>query len=492
MDNINGFSTHPCFLAVMNPVKGDSAAGHPADADSRYGFMTDELRKIGSLQQDTIDWGKLKETALELLSGKAKDIHCLTALILSLLHLGKQDEVPLVLSLLAGFIESWKSTGFPPVSTPRGKKQWGNRLAQISQRLQPFLDAQEFLPQDMGITGSLAALKRLNQEDSWLGEVGISSLIRSIRVVDGVQPARATSAEAAAPAAAMRPTNPGTARKGGTTLADREVRQLCQQLLLHQQTADPDGSFSFRLRRYMIWQGIDSLPPTDANGRIPLMAPPADLRHEYREQLKRGGGEGWWQKLEKSLETSPYWLGGHYLSYRYAVHFSRMDIAQAIEDETRRFFNRHIGLAELGFADKGELIPCVDPETLAWLQESLDHNHPATPSRPQKNYVMPTDDGKIATAPLPADLQAECQAAVEGQSLEAALQAISRYFSQKLEPRNRCYASIALAEVYEKLGLLALSQEQYRQLSVWVNDDVSLKDWEPKLLELLRRRNKHK
>jgi hypothetical protein len=42
--------------------------------------------------------------------------------------------------------------------------------------------------------------------------------------------------------------------------------------------------------------------------------------------------------LERTLETSPYWLSGHYLSYQYAKYLSQADIADAIASEASRFF----------------------------------------------------------------------------------------------------------------------------------------------------------
>lgn len=498
MSTSSSFSTHPIYVAIMSPIKGDSPSGHLAESDSRYNFMMDELRKVGSLQQDTIEWGKLKDKVLELLSGTTKDVHCLAALSLALLHMGKQDDAPLVVGLLAGFIHAWKDSGFPLISTPRGKKQWSNRLTQISQRLVPLLESQEFLPQDIAMREACDRLKQLLTEQEWLGEAGMSVLVRSIRFVDT---ATVLPVQAQAAIISARPGSGGAKSAvpmaSKVTLSDREVRQFCQQLIQHQQLTGHWDEISFRLRRYMIWQGIDNLPVADDSGRIPLMAPPADLRREYQEQLRRGVEGGWWEKLERTLETSPYWLSGHYLSYQYAKYLSQTDIADAIASEASRFFMRHPNIAKLGFSDKGELVPCADADALAWLQQASE-NAKASVSH-HSIYLSPeTNDGDvkrvdgIVYSPLPPDLVKECQAAMEGRPLDVALQVISRHLSQGLEPRSRCYTVIALAEVYEQLGLVALAQEQYRQLSHWVKADVQLQDWEPNLLGLLQGRLKTK
>nr|WP_269808922.1 type VI secretion system domain-containing protein [Enterovibrio nigricans] len=63
---------------------------------------------------------------------------------------------------------------------------------------------------------------------------------------------------------------------------------------------------------------MSSPPEHDADFETPLMPVSAERISEYEDLLNLKADHSLWRKVEQSLTVSPYWIDGHYLSYRIA------------------------------------------------------------------------------------------------------------------------------------------------------------------------------
>lgn len=485
------FENHPAYVAVVAQISEENPAGLPANDSEEYELIIDELRKLGGLHQETIQWAKVQQKAIDLLREKSKDVQCFTGLVLSLLR-SPPVSIPLVLILIVDFFTRWHESGYPSVKVARNKRLWSNRVGQLANYFIPLLEEATFTSLDEPVVECRNRLKQLCSEVEWLAESGLSGITRAIRIMEHAPKASQIVEESIS----TKRTTPSTPPERSTEeiqatqkheMSSREVRTLCERLINHQAVASPYNPLIFRLRRYMLWQGIDALPPVDQEQRLPLPAPPVDLRHEYHEQLHRGVDTELWTRLETSLEKSPYWLTGHRLSHEYALQLGYNDLASVIEEEAVAFFQTFPELVKLSFSDPGTKIPCADEETVKWLES---HVPVVTKEAETQSVVAEEGTGStcdeavhwIIDSPLPTDLVTEALCVLKQEGLEQALQLFAQYLAQDIEPRSRCYAGLALAELYEKTGLEALAAEQYELLAMQVENNIKLEEWEPKLL----------
>ena len=161
--------------------------------------------------------------------------------------------------------------------------------------------------------------------------------------------------------------------------------ELASQLIQHD-TAHPIG---YRLRRYALWSGIETLPSHSAQQRTQLAAPDADRRHDYRQGLATPTVE-LWQQIEQSLTLSPFWLEGHWLSAQAAQRLGYPTIAHAIAQELRQLLQRLPGLEHLAFVDG---TPLLSPEGAQWL-----HHSSSVISTPSEDQSLHADMASIEQA----------------------------------------------------------------------------------------------
>lgn len=164
----------------------------------------------------------------------------------------------------------------------------------------------------------------------------------------------------------------------------------------------------------------------------------------------------------KSLLLAPYWLDGHHLSARIALHLGYTTVAEAIRDEVARFLARLPALATLLFNDR---TPFVNEQTKQWLASPYDR---------QSALAVQASEALQAAR--------EC---FSGQGLEAALQYLDML--PEGSPRDQFHRQYLGAQLMEEAGMVKLAQQQYRML-FRAGLQMRVADWEPSLLEQLEQK----
>lgn len=185
MRKVTMLTDHPFYLRAVSPVPGDYPSGVAADTERSYRLVQTELGKLGTLRQESINWELMRKESLLMLTERTKDIHCLTGLVMSLLSVGKHENIALAIVILEGFLQHWRKDGFPSQETAEGRKQWINRINQIVRRLRLLLETREFTREgNGGLEEAQSGLQQLAIEERWLNVTGLETVASMIHLVD--------------------------------------------------------------------------------------------------------------------------------------------------------------------------------------------------------------------------------------------------------------------------------------------------------------------
>jgi len=437
-------------------------------ADARWEYIETAMLKLGSLQHEQVDIPQVCECALQLLERQSKDLRLVTQLLRALLQTADATDFTLALQLL----QLWLQHYAVPSASASGHKQQ-RLLQQNLQRLQAACLRLEPLPaqQQQGLehharrlealchtndTPLLAAasqqlrqtIQQLPHQDPDATTAAVSHNTHPAATIFALVPEQITSNPTPEPPVSLPVINLesmavfATADPQSFRARRQALLELATQLIQHD-TAHPIG---YRLRRYALWSGIESLPSHSAQQCTQLAAPDADRRHDYRQGLAHPS-PALWQQIEQSLILSPFWLEGHWFSAQAAQSLGYPAIAKAIAQELKLFLQRLPGLEHLTFADG---TPFLGPDGIRWVQQS--HAIPQT------------------SAPGIGDIHTLDQ-------LEVALQ-------HSTSPEQQFHLQLAMAHHLEQQQQTALAAHYYRLLQQQVRQ-LSLAEWNPQLMAQL-------
>lgn len=468
----SGAELHPWCQRLLAPLAiqpdlAASALGSPLTtegflADTRWEYIETAMLKLGSLQHEQVDIPQVCEFALQLLEQRSKDLRLVTQLLRALLQSTDATDLTLAVQLLQLWLQHYAA----PSASASGHRQQ-RLLQQNLQRLQTAcwrlesLSAQQrqrlerhahqlethCLADDNTVLAT--ASQQLRQAIQQLPEQDPDNLARSnthpTDTVLAVAPEEMTPRPTPEPQVSLPVINlesmvAFTAADPQSSRGRRQaLLELASQLIQHD-TAHPIG---YRLRRYALWSGIETLPSHSAQQRTQLAAPDADRRHDYRQGLATPTVE-LWQQIEQSLTLSPFWLEGHWLSAHAAQSLGYPTIAYAIAQELRQLLQRLPGLEHLAFVDG---TPLLSPEGAQWLHHSSSIT--STPSEDKS---------------LPADMA----------SIEQALQHSS-------SPEQQFQLLLEMARHLELQQKTAIAAHYYRLLQQHARQ-LSLAEWDPQLM----------
>ncbi len=476
---------HPYAEQVLTPLAGDADMGQKLDEDAALEFLDNEIMKIGSLAHTEIDWPKVESEALKILSDRSKDLRVLGFLLLALQRGGDGERFALSLYLLQQVLEHWWPRAWP-CPGDRGQRPRKMLFAQVLQRSVKPVSGLAFdssVGDGRGFCLELVAKLAEQAETLGLATEALDDLSRAIEQLPKVSepastqpdsqpgsqpgPQPGTQAGTAAPIAASPQS--AWASLGALTLDPGNERATRQSLL---KVADlltantPGSALGYRIRRYAIWYGISSVPPTRDGVRTDLAAVSADRVAEYRESLDKVADAELWQRIEQSLSVSPFWLDGHWLSARAAMALGNTDCAEAIREALKAFVDRLPQLAELTFNDG---TPFLSDDGADWL-----HTAPAA-GKGTGAGANPWEQAFDGALEL-----------VRQNKLAPAMELLEQGLADAREPRERFYWRLATARLLKETGLKALAAEQIQDLKNQIQGRV-LEDWEPALIKQLER-----
>ena len=466
---------HPYVEQVLETLGGESDMGEALGEDETLEFLEDEIMKVGSLAHNEIDWSKVESDSLRLLSDWSKDLKVLGFLLLSLQRGGDGERYALSLFLLHQVLDSWWEQAWP-YPGDKGKRARRMMFTQILQRAGKEVDSLTF-DREVG-DGRSYCLQMIDNlmaqaADRELVDDGLRDLKRAIEklpadpepaLTDTREQSPVTSAASAAtPPASKAP----TAALGELTLDPANERATRQSLLKVADLlveSEPDTPLGYQLRRYAIWLGITSVPPSRDGVKTDLAAVSADRVAEYREALDKAPDMELWKRIEQSLSVSPFWLDGHWLSAGVAEVLGHGPCAEAIRESVLDFVERLPQLSDMTFNDGTQFL-CT--EAADWMQ--------TTPAKGVAGGASPWDQ---------AYEQARELAGQKG--LVKAMQLMEDGLASAREPRDRFYWRLASARLLKDSGLKTLAGQQIQDLHQQTRG-LALEDWEPGLVSKLEK-----
>ncbi len=441
---------HPWCQRLLAPLSPEEM--QRADTlwtDPRWEYLEEQARKLGTLQQSSVDRDQVCELALQLLEHRSKDLRLLALLIRALLPTTQDATALLACQLLRVWWQCLAPGGAQDQHHLRLLRQTLERLVLCCERL-PTVSDQTRWQLLCAESEQLQALNHLSPPElqrlalrlsTAVQQSGpsVSSPMASIPVAPST-----TSAPQLAPNGVdeqhQHPADPSPRSWRQTLLLT--AAQLCQQ--------DPANPLGYRLRRHAIWSHIRDLPEQSAPQRTTLSPPDRDRIADYRAAL-RLDGHAVWPQVEQSTTVTPYWFDGHALSAQIASLLGFTTVALAIRQELNQLLQRLPQLRNFHFADG---TPFLSDESAAWL--AGENQTPENPAHAQS----PEEESVIDLALLDA-------------SLRTALPLKERFQLQ--------YQLARQLEQQQNIGIAALYYDTLRQQA----RQISLYDWEPELLNRL-------
>lgn len=456
---------------LCRPIAGDNPAGQRLVEDSLLDFIDDQMMKVGTLAHKEIQWQETEQAALTLLETKTKDIKLLGSLLQCIQYQPHPERFILSLQVLADFIAQYWECCYPAPGD-RGilpRRRFFTQILQRTATAAGRLDAGRMNSDWQTELESAIARLRAVAIDNSLPEDGVDEVMSALRPVLSrarVQPPASAGVPVTEGASCVAATMPITASVTVPPIDAGNDRTLKQSLL---KVADVlselnDGiGLSLRLRRFAVWYGITAAPDADDRGETPLMPVSADRIAEYEEQLRRGADHALWRRVEQSLSVAPYWLDGHFLSFRIAEALGNTAWAEAVAGETRAFVARLPVIAGMSFRGG---VPFANSDTRHWLDAEA-----ATASSAQSGGDWDCR-------------RREAFELAEAGGLSVAMAMLNDGLKAAKEPRDQFYWRLLTADIMQHHKLSAFSSEQYRSLLAQA-ESTALTDWEPSLIQQL-------
>jgi len=248
-----------------------------------------------------------------------------------------------------------------------------------------------------------------------------------------------------------------TPRFDNVNLSDeRKVKETYFTLAKFTNDIDPGDSLGYQLRRFGLWHGITSVPNVGKNGCTEMMAVSKDRVFEYVEKIRSDSSVELLKRIEHTIETSPFWLEGNYLSACCAESLNMTEVATAIQQLTNAFLKRLPILAKSKFSDGSEFLTL---ETASWLKNT------------EKKYAS-------------VEVSSNFDEIYKTKGLEATLNEINLQLETVKEPRESCHLKLLAAEFFKKSGLHSLAKSHFLALEEEVKSMLVV-DWEPMFLQRL-------
>ncbi len=473
--------------AISKPI---TEKEHATVESEGFIFLEEEMTKFSSMRENTLDWKRAEKTAVELLSEQTKNLRILAHLLLCLQHDRDAERFILSIQLLSGFVGSfWKSS--KPKIQPLKKemlikkkllKQMLIRSEQATSKLDltegdrallpDFNEAIKQLEKSINTTG-------LEYEDFWKFTAGFEKGLPAEVYKQKQTAPEQTATQALGSAATVEQgtsttPQPATSSTVTTTKAidlpelklnpenEREIKQTFFKMASFFNTAFEKEALGYRLRRFALWSGINSLPPLKKDGNSEIMAVLIDREDEYRDALANKCDLELLKNIEQTVSTSPFWITGSYLSSQAAESLGMDDVSSAIQEETSRFVKRLPALLDTNFSDGSSF---ADKKTQSWLAQAGSGS-----GGEAGEWVV--------------KLQDALQQAKQGR-FKAGLNIIEKGINTAKQPRDRFYWRMAHAEFLEKTGMKSLATEAFSSLNSEIGG-FDVNTWEPLLVDELQ------
>ncbi|MGV0911523.1 type VI secretion system domain-containing protein [Martelella sp. FOR1707] len=458
-----------CFLEAISATLADPYDGDIEDLPA-YDVIGDALIRRGTPSQASVDWQGVEEAAARLLARNAKDIRLVEAICLARFSSRDRENLLACLEGLNAFLRLEESQ-----RRPAKKAQFQSVLT----RLMGFLLRDE-PPGPAGVLAEeLTVSLRLLGENEAVQEAGQSRAISSFldrlaSDADGVTADRGEGAKAQAQPASRTNSKTAEARQteppSSTAVDFRLLRRQAGELADLLFDLDPSAPVSYLLRRHVTWLDVTAPPPIK-EGRNTIV-PPVSIEsvERYETALRENPDDpALAKRLERTLQSLPFWIGGHVIAARLAQKCGRSAATASIAAETRHFLARLPVLTDLNFLDGQPLVAIEDLTTLGQLA-----GHAAMtrlqggdePSQENLGVEMPTLESMAADPAKASEWD--------------------KNYRQAPSPRMRAFLELATLEMLAASGFAAITADQAIRLER-AAEGIGVREWDPELFRRLEK-----
>ncbi len=495
---------------LLAPISASAPCGEDARYEFHYELMEAEVKKFGSLFGETVNWGVVKNYAIEVLCDHSKDLKAICYLTRAL---GEEHQLAGVLAgmtLLNGALSQYGAALHPQRKRGRdgavewlnhqlklllgkysdGEVEWASVNACLTQteQLQAQFD-QVFADSEADFFDLRSALNALSQRASAPIESAEPSGEQPLQHSEAAAPLAAPQTPSSAPQAANTPAtsasaNPAVATPAPSTVkapaaavkkaqpkevdvdtdfstptaSKRSLKKVAETML----SASPRAPLAYRLYRHLTWSEVDGLPEHQNQQTALILAVSADQQADYRDKAAQGGDVDTIKRLERTLTDAPFWLTGHYLVSLLLKQLGFNEAAAAVKDEVSAFVRQYPGIEALQFKNS---LPFADEATLNWLS-------------------TPVAGAQVATPMLDAKVLDEQSALAVDEVTLANLgeyaEKIAARLAQDSSGRGQFLLYLQLVKAYHSVGLFTLCLPYLEK--VWlVRKEINLSSWEPHL-----------
>ena len=465
---------------ITHPLDADASIEGCSDEDKDLVYLEEQMMKYSTLHEKTMDWQAIEKTCLKVLAEKCKSLRVLSYLLLALQNKKDGSSYILSLHLLGVFLQHFWVECHPQPGE-KGLVRKRKMLRQVMMRTEQAAETLRLSDVDSNLMETLSAkLDKLGEELTKAGyDFDSAHIITSHcqtqlnEALARKSPAAATTQQAsqAGQSTTATTTAHGTETVSSPELGDiridsateRETKQSLFKVASFLCTIGSQESLGYRLRRFALWSSISSLPP-DKDGKTEMMAVPQDRVTEYMELMSKATPD-LLEKIEQSVAASPFWVSGNYLASQAAYAMSMNEVAQGIQDETRKFVKRLPKLLECGFSDG---TPFVDEDTRNWLNSSAE-------------------GGAGQGSALWNETLASALKLAKKGDFKQGLTLLEEGMAKATDLREQSYWRLVTADFMSKTGMKTLGQSKYEALSDLIKGmDMSV--WEPSFMKSLASR----
>lgn len=476
---------------ASEPISADNPAGDEMREDPDFDKVDMEIRKIGSLSSDTVDWGEVVKSGTTILTQKSKDLRIASYLCMGLFQEQGYSGLRAGLEIYVNLLENFWETLYPVIRRMRGRigaVEWlsSDRITQAVAEKAPTVDEAEAVQACAEHMERLIQLVNEKFEDKAPNLVELRKAIQSHAAkmkVEEPQPA----AEASEKPASQRPAAPSAlAAIEITSVAD--ARRLISRATAFLRESQPTDPLPYRLSRVIVWHPMPL--PNANNGKTGIPGVLPQMVQGFQNLFASAQWDKLLRQSEARLPDSPLWFDlQRFIDYAMeGLGEDYQEARQVVREELGRLVQRLPGIVELQFQNG---IPFANDQTKMWINaEILPAVAPAEPpastavaangAESKTKGDTSSDDGsfdKVAT---------EARRLAAGGKLQDAVSLLQQRLSAASMRREQFLWKLNLAKLCMEAGHPRLALPQLESLDDEIRQ-FSLEQWEPHLsVEVVR------